>query len=172
MRVMLPVALVIVVLDQITKQWALSRLDTDIIEVFWTLQFNLVRNSGSAFSFGSGLGPVLGMLAVVIVVLLVRFGRLVSNLPTAIALGLVLGGAVGNLLDRAFRSNGDGFLGGHVVDFIDFQWWPVFNIADIGIVVGGLLLVFVAMRVPEDELLVNREQPGGDAGDSDADPAG
>ena len=84
------------------------------------------------------------MLAVVVVVVLVRFGRLVSNLPTAIALGMVLGGAVGNLTDRLFRSDGNGFLGGHVVDFIDFQWWPVFNVADMGIVVGGLLLVFVA----------------------------
>ena len=150
MRVMLPVALAVVVLDQLTKWWALERLATENIDVFWTLRFNLVFNSGSAFSLGQGLGPVLGVLAVVVVVALVRVGRLVSNLPTAIALGMVLGGAVGNLADRLFRSDGEGFLGGHVVDFIDFQWWPVFNVADIGIVVGGLLLVLVAMRVPAD----------------------
>ena len=54
-------------------------------------------------------------------------------------------------LDRMFRSDGNGFLGGHVVDFIDFQWWPVFNVADIAIVVGGLLLVLVAMRMPSDD---------------------
>jgi signal peptidase II len=148
LRVMLPVALAVVVLDQLTKWWALERLDTGNIDVFWTLRFNLVFNSGSAFSLGRGLGPLLGVVAVVVVVLLVRFGRMVSNLPTAIALGLVLGGAVGNLADRLFRSDGEGFLGGHVVDFIDFQWWPVFNVADIGIVVGGLLLVLVAMRMP------------------------
>jgi signal peptidase II len=151
MRVMVPVALAVIALDQLTKWWALERLDTGNIDVFWTLRLNLVRNSGSAFSLGQGLGPFLGVLAVVVVIVLMRVGRVVSNLPTAIALGMVLGGAVGNFLDRMFRSDGNGFLGGHVVDFIDFQWWPVFNVADIAIVVGGLLLVLVAMRMPSDD---------------------
>jgi len=149
LRVMIPVAIALVVIDQLTKWWAMSRLDTDVIDVVWTLRFNLVRNPGSAFSVGASLGPFIGVLAVVVVVLLVRYGRFASNLPTAIALGMVLGGAVGNLIDRLFRTEGNGFLGGHVVDFIDFQWWPVFNVADIGIVVGGLLLVLVAMVTPE-----------------------
>ena len=60
----------------------------------------------------------------------------------AVALGLVLGGAAGNLLDRLFRE-GSGFLGGGVVDFIDLQWWPIFNVADAAVTIGGLLLVFV-----------------------------
>lgn len=144
-RVMVPVALVVIAVDQATKWWALERLDDDVIDVVWTLRFNLVRNSGAAFSLAQGLGPLLGVLAVVVVVLLMRFGRFVSSRATALGLGLVLGGAVGNLLDRAFRG-GDGFLRGHVVDFIDLQWWPVFNVADIGIVVGGLLLALLATR--------------------------
>jgi signal peptidase II len=143
---MLATAAVVVALDQLAKWWAESALDDGhTIHVIWTLQFNLVRNPGTAFSLGRSLGPLLGVLAVVIVLALVRFGRMVSNLPTALALGLVLGGAVGNLVDRIFRS-GSGFLGGHVVDFVDFQWWPVFNVADAGIVVGGILLALVAMR--------------------------
>ena len=64
-----------------------------------------------------------------------------------LSLGLVLGGALGNLVDRAFRE-GSGFLGGAVVDFIDLQWWPVFNVADTAVSVGGVLLVFMASKEP------------------------
>ena len=66
----------------------------------------------------------------------------------AVATGLVVGGAIGNLLDRALRE-GDGFLGGGVVDFIDLQWWPIFNVADTAIVVGAVLLFLSQLR--EDE---------------------
>jgi signal peptidase II len=62
-------------------------------------------------------------------------------------LGLVLGGALGNLADRVFR-DGSGFLGGAVIDFIDLQWWPVFNVADIAVTVGGVLLVLTSTREP------------------------
>jgi len=142
---MLGAAAVVVALDQLTKWWADDRLSDGPIHVVWTLRLNLVRNPGSAFSMGRSLGPLLAVVAVVVVLVLVRVGRMVSSTPTAIGLGLVLGGALGNLVDRAFR-DGHGFLGGHVVDFIDFQWWPVFNVADMGIVVGGLLLVLLASR--------------------------
>ena len=59
----------------------------------------------------------------------------------AVALGMIVGGALGNVLDRALRSGRGGFLGGSVVDFIDVQWWPIFNVADVGVVVGAVLLV-------------------------------
>jgi signal peptidase II len=148
---MVPIALVVVVLDQLTKWWALERLDDGrIIDVVWTLRFNLVFNSGTASSLGRGLGPVLGVVAVLVVLVLVRYGRMVSSGPTAIGLGLVLGGAVGNLIDRMFR-RGDGFLGGYVVDFVDLQWWPVFNVADMGIVIGGAVVALMASRVPPEE---------------------
>jgi signal peptidase II len=98
------------------------------------------------------LGPLIGIFAVVVVVLLVRFGRTVVSPVGTVALGLVLGGAVGNLVDRLLR-DGSGFLHGAVVDFIDLHWWPIFNVADSAIVVGGLLLVLSgfghsARRVP------------------------
>lgn len=76
-------------------------------------------------------------------------GRTIGSKLGALALGLILGGAVGNLIDRAFRAGSGGFFSGAVVDFIDFQWYPIFNIADIGVVVGGILLVAVSLRQPD-----------------------
>jgi signal peptidase II len=113
----------------------------------WTLRLNLVRNPGSAFGLGRELGPLLAVVAFVMVIVLIRIGKVVSTRPTAVALGAVLGGAVGNLLDRIFRP-GRGVLGGHVIDFIDLQWWPVFNIADVGIVLGGIALALLLWRSP------------------------
>ena len=81
---MVPIAAAVVVLDQLTKWWALERLSDDrIIDVVWTLRFNLVRNPGAAFSTGRGLGPVLGVLAVVMVVVLMRVGRMASSRSTS-----------------------------------------------------------------------------------------
>jgi signal peptidase II len=77
----------------------------------------------------------------VVVVLLARLGRTMVSPVGVVALGLVMGGAVGNLVDRIFRDGG-GFLHGAVVDFIDLRWWPVFTVADMAIVVGGALLIF------------------------------
>ena len=111
----------------------------------WTLQFNLTFNTGAAFSRFPGLGPYIGILAAVVAVGLLWSGRTVPNSTGAVAVGLIFGGAVGNLLDRAFRA-GDGFLGGGVVDFIDVQWYPIFNVADIGVVLGALLLLFATAR--------------------------
>ena len=134
-----PVAVIIVVLDQLTKWWAVSTLETRDIDIVWTLRFNLSYNTGMAFSAGEDWGPVIGVLAmVIIVVLLLGIPR--DNAPLAdLSVGLVVGGAVGNLIDRLFRS--PGWLRGGVVDFIDFQWFPIFNVADMGITVGGGLLV-------------------------------
>jgi signal peptidase II len=159
-RVMLPAAIVVVVLDQLTKWWALERLSGGrTIDLVWTLRFKLVRNSGAAFSTGRGLGPLLGVLAVVVVVLLVRYGRMAASRTTAFATGLVLGGAFGNLADRAFRSGSGGFLGGYVVDFVDLQWWPVWNVADAAIVVGGLLLAFTFARMEPERDDRDRTDP-------------
>lgn len=134
------VALVVVVLDQLTKTWAVRELQDQTIDVVGSLRFNLVFNSGASFSFGEGLGPVIALIVVGVSVAIFVMGRKTSSVLGALALGLLLGGAVGNLVDRALRS-GDGFLGGHVVDFVDLQWWPVFNVADAAVSVGGVLLV-------------------------------
>lgn len=136
----LVVAAVVVLVDQLTKHWALNNLQDDVPQhVIWTLQWNLSFNSGMAFSRGQGWGPVIGLLALVIVVFIVLSVRTNSSRVVAVAAGLVLGGAVGNLADRVFR--GDGWLHGSVIDFIDFQWFPIFNIADIAVNVGGAVFV-------------------------------
>jgi signal peptidase II len=134
------IAIVIVVLDQLTKAWALSALDDRDINLFWTLRFHLTRNSGMAFSRGEGLGPVIGIVALIVVAALLVSLRRQSGMAGTIAVGLVIGGAAGNVVDRLFRS--PGWLRGEVIDFIDFQWWPIFNVADMAISIGGLLLVF------------------------------
>ena len=113
----------------------------------WTLRFRLAFNRGASFSIGGdgGWGPVIAVAAVlVLVVQLLWQARSMANRLGTIALGLVLGGAVGNLVDRAVRGD-EGFLQNPVVDFIDVQWWPVFNVADMGVVIGGVLLVAVAL---------------------------
>ena len=133
------VAAAVLAIDQLTKWWAVETLATRTIDVVWTLRLHLTVNHGSAFSLAEGRGAVISLLALVVVAVLLRSGRYATHPGTAVAIGLVAGGAVGNLMDRAFRA-GDGFLGGGVIDFVDLQWWPVFNVADAAIVVGAVTL--------------------------------
>jgi signal peptidase II len=96
-----------------------------------------------AFSQGTGIGPIIGVFGMIVVAyLLVGMQR--SSFSSAVFVGLVAGGAAGNIVDRLFR--GDAWLHGAVVDFIDLQWWPVFNVADAAICIGGALLVFTSFR--------------------------
>ena len=144
-RMSLLVAVVIIVLDQLSKAWALRDLaDGHIIHVIWTLQFNLTYNRGMAFSRGTGLGPVIGVMALVIVVMLLLSLRRADNSLTRLATGLIIGGAIGNILDRLFR--GSGWMRGAVIDFIDFQWWPVFNIADMAIMIGAATMIVAMLK--------------------------
>ena len=144
-----PVALFVVVADQLTKHWAVNELVDRDIDVFWTLRFNLSYNTGMAFSQGENFGPVIGVVALgVVVALLLSLKRQPGRL-TDIAVGMIIGGAVGNVIDRLFRQ--DGWFRGGVVDFIDFQWFPIFNIADIGVTVGGSLLVLASWLVNRSE---------------------
>jgi signal peptidase II len=145
--IVLGVAAVVILVDQLTKWWAINHLQTRVIHVVWTLQLDLTRNTGAAFSSVSGRGPLVGLVALVIVGILLWQGASVSGRLGSVALGLVLGGALGNLIDRAFRSGG-GFMGGGVVDFIDLRWWPVFNVADSCVVVGAITLVAVMLLRP------------------------
>ena len=133
------IAVAVVVIDQLTKQWALEALDDRNIDLFWTLRLNLVFNEGMAFSQGEGLGPIIGVVALIVVVGLLISLRKGAGTLGMIGVGLVVGGAVGNLTDRLFR--GDGWLRGAVVDFVDFQWFPVFNVADVAVNVGAGLLI-------------------------------
>lgn len=140
-RAPVAIALAVIALDQLTKHWAVTSLGTDReIDLFWTLRLNLAFNNGMAFGQGQGFGPVIAVIAtVVIVYLLVSLQTEASRMGT-IGMGLLIGGAAGNLIDRLFRGD-DGFLQGGVVDFIDLQWFPIFNIADIAINVGAALLI-------------------------------
>ena len=137
------VAATALAVDQLTKWWAVERLPGDPIDVIWTLRLRVTTNTGAAFSLAGGSGPVIALLALAVVGFLLWQGRAIDTRIGAVALGLVLGGALGNLSDRVFR--GDGFLSGGVVDFIDLQWWPIFNVADSCVVVGGILLVVVTV---------------------------
>lgn len=158
-RLVLGVAAVVLVVDQLSKWWALERLDDGrIIDVIWTFRFRLAFNSGTAFSQGEGLGWLIGIVALAMSVVLVIWGGRVDSVAQRVAIGGVLGGAIGNLADRAFRGD-DGPLSGSVVDFFDFQWWPVFNVADIGITLGVIVLVLLLAR--EDAQLRVAEQPAG-----------
>ena len=131
---------IVVAVDQLTKRWALSELTNSAPHhVIWTLQWNLTRNSGMAFSKAQGIGPLIGIAALLVVVWLAWTSRMLTARTTRIAAGLIAGGAIGNLADRLFR--GDRFLHGAVVDFIDFQWFPIFNVADMAIDIGGALFV-------------------------------
>ncbi|MGN6694057.1 MAG: signal peptidase II [Aquihabitans sp.] len=150
LKIVAAVGAAVLIADQASKWWALNRLQNgEIFDLFWTLRFNLFYNTGVAFSLGtdSGLGPWISLLAIGVVVA-VSFGT-TSRYPLgAVASGLISGGALGNLMDRAFRGD-DGFLHGAVIDFIDAQWWPVFNVADAAIVIGAILLVIASFRVPQ-----------------------
>lgn len=149
LKIVAVVALVAVALDQLTKHWAVNALaNGHVIHVVGSLQFNLYFNTGVAFSLGSGrgVGPLISVLAIVMVVAL-SFGATSRYTLGAVASGLISGGAVGNLIDRAFRGDA-GFLHGGVIDFIDLQWWPVFNIADACVVVGAILLVIASFKLP------------------------
>jgi len=136
-----------VALDQVTKEWALAALDDGPIDLVWTLRLKLTFNSGASFSLGAGRGGLIALVGLLAVVVAFRSVLRWPGRLAPVGLGLVLGGALGNLVDRALR-DGDGFLGGRVVDFVDVQWWPVFNVADIGIVIGGGLLVLASLRQP------------------------
>lgn len=140
-------AAVVVAADQLSKSWALHHT-LGGRHVLWTLWLDLTFNTGAAFGLGHGITPLVEAAVVVVIVAFVLLGRRAARSatwPTAVAVGLVLGGAAGNLCDRVFRH-----IPGHpgaVIDFIDAvrvgqsDWWPVFNVADSCITVGVVVLL-------------------------------
>lgn len=138
------VAAVVVVIDQLTKALAVTALaDEPISLIADVLQLALTRNTGASFSILTGNGTLIALVVVGVIVLVVAMLRRVNHRLEAVGLGLVLGGAIGNLLDRIFR--GDGLLDGAVIDFIDFSFFPTFNVADTAINVGVILLLIAAI---------------------------
>lgn len=135
----------IVLADQWSKSWAVNALaDGRTIDLVWTLRFALGFNSGIAFSQAQDLGAVIGLIAMVAVVMLARAAIRATTALSTYGLTLITAGALGNLADRVFR--GDAWLRGHVVDFIDLQWFPVFNIADSAITIGAGILIIGLSR--------------------------
>ena len=144
------IAALVLVADVLTKVVAVARLEGQPpVELLGgAVYLVLVRNPGAAFSLATGYTWVLSLVAVAVVVVIVRIARRLRSTGWAVALGLVLGGALGNLVDRIFRAPGP--LQGHVVDVVslfapDGSVWPVFNLADSCIVSGGVLLVLLAL---------------------------
>ena len=141
-------AALVVGLDQLTKNWALQELADGPIDLVGSLRLKLTFNDSAAFSMGGGRTAWIAAIGLVVAAVIIRMGLRAERRLWAIGLGVVLGGALGNLTDRAFRA-GDGVLGGKVVDFVDLQWWPVFNVADSALWVGIGLLLLSSWREPE-----------------------
>jgi signal peptidase II len=150
-RLLLALAAAVLVADLVTKVVVVATIEpgADIRVLGGLLYLTQLRNLGAAFSFAEGATVVFSAVAVVVAVVIVRIARRLSSLGWAVSLGLVLGGALGNLVDRVFRA--PGFLRGGVVDFLsvfapDGRAFPVFNIADSAIVCGGILGALLALR--------------------------
>ncbi|HEY8216477.1 MAG TPA: signal peptidase II [Acidimicrobiia bacterium] len=130
----------VVAIDQLTKAWAVAALEDGPASIIGgDVELRLSRNTGGAFSLFQGFTPLLAVVAVALTVLLVRALRRTDDTWIVVALALVLGGAIGNLIDRVARS--PGFLRGAVVDFVSVDDFPTFNVADSAITVGAVLLV-------------------------------
>jgi signal peptidase II len=139
------IVLGVLALDQLSKWWAVSELPNDPLRLIGDdIGFVLVRNTGSAFSLFQAFTPFLAVIAIVVAVILVRTVRRTRDTLMVVGLSLVLGGAVGNLMDRLFRT--PGFLKGAVVDFVHVGDFPTFNVADSAITIGAVLIVVWAIR--------------------------
>lgn len=138
--VVVGIAALVVTADQLAKYWAVSALTgrEPMPLVGSLLQLHLTRNSGAAFSFATGTTWVFTIIATVVSVAILRVARRLGSRWWTLALGLLLGGAVGNLSDRLFRP--PGFARGHVVDFIELPHFPIFNVADSCITVAAVLV--------------------------------
>lgn len=167
-RLLLTVAIVVLVLDIVTKVLAVRLLTPGqpVPIIGNTVTWTLVRNSGAAFSMATGYTWVLTLVATGVVLGIIWMGRRLVNPWWALGLGMILGGATGNLVDRFFRSPGP--LRGHVVDFLSIGWWPVFNVADPSVVGGAALLVALSLFGYEfDSPVRRRPDPAAASGDGD-----
>lgn len=144
----------VLVLDQLTKWWAVRTLapppdgDARMFDLVGSLRLRYAENTGMAFSKGAESGRWIALAVIVIVVVMVVVAARVTSRAQVVLLGVVIGGALGNLIDRIIRAE-NGLFSGAVVDFVDLQWWPVFNVADAAVVCGGIALVWFATREPE-----------------------
>ncbi len=155
LRYFLVATLTVLLADQFSKRWATSFLESrscgevsNCSEVFGGVQLRLLFNEGAAFSTGVGFGRWFALGAVLVLVFLLFLAWRRTTPLQGIVLGLVAGGAAGNLYDRILRADSEGLGTGAVVDFIDIGPWPVFNLADAAITVGAVALVFIGFDEP------------------------
>lgn len=143
---LLHIAALVVTVDQATKCAVVSHFahHPPVRLLGGALYIEEARNGGAAFSFAGGSTIIFTLIALGVIVAIIRASRRLQSLAWTACLGLVLGGALGNLFDRVLRSPSP--LRGHVVDWIDLRVWPVFNLADSAIVVGGALGVLLSLR--------------------------
>jgi signal peptidase II len=167
---LLSIAAVVLTLDIVTKVLAVRLLTPGqpVPIIGDTVTWTLVRNSGAAFSMATGYTWMLTLIASGVVVGIFWMGRRLVSTWWAVGLGMILGGAMGNLVDRFFRSPGP--LRGHVVDFLSIGWWPVFNVADPSVVGGAILLVTLS-ALGFDFDTVGRRPAHDDATDKPAEDA-
>jgi signal peptidase II len=156
------VGLLVLGLDQLTKALALHYLDPGVpVNVIGSLlKFQLIRNSGAAFSLGAGYTPVISAVQIIVAVAVVWLSRRLGSIGWAVAFGLLFGGAVGNITDRMFRAPSP--FHGHVVDFLQTPHWAIFNVADMAVTSAAILLVIQTLRGVR--LDGSRERDGQQAG--------
>ncbi|MET8326039.1 signal peptidase II [Streptomyces sp. NPDC005181] len=155
--VLFAVAVFAYLLDLISKMIVVAKLEHhEPIEVLgdW-LRFDAIRNAGAAFGIGEAFTVIFTVIAATVIVVIARLARKLYSLPWAIALGLLLGGALGNLTDRIFRS--PGLFKGAVVDFIAPAHFAVFNLADSAIVCGGILIVILSFKGLDPDGTVHKD---------------
>ena len=138
-------AVVVFIADVVSKVIVVATLSNraPIVVIPHVLRLTLTRNSGAAFSVGTGSTWLFTAVAVAVVVVIIRSARSLASRGWAISFGLLLGGALGNLTDRMLRAPGP--LRGEVVDWLELPHWPVFNVADSAIVIGGVLAIVLAL---------------------------
>ncbi|GFG85183.1 signal peptidase II [Mycolicibacter algericus] len=162
---LLSVAAVVLLVDVVTKVLAVRLLTPGqpVPIIGDTVTWTLVRNSGAAFSMATSYTWVLTLIASSVVLGIIWMSRRLVSPWWAVGLGMILGGALGNLVDRFFRA--PGHLQGHVVDFLSIGWWPVFNVADPAVVGGAILLVTLSVFGFDFDTVGRRR--GGDDGRRD-----
>lgn len=165
--VLVGTALIVLVLDIISKVTVVANLSGRQVRLLGGFLTLLVsRNPGAAFSIGTSMTVVFSAIAIGVIIVILRTSRQIRSVPWALTLGLLLGGATGNLIDRIFRYPGP--FRGYVVDWIEIPHWPVFNLADSAIVCGGVLAVLLSAR--GTRLDGTRIPPGGTGSGGDGTP--
>ncbi|MEI6551651.1 MAG: signal peptidase II [Actinomycetes bacterium] len=145
-RTLFSVAWFVWILDLATKIWAVSALshrpNIKVVGSFFQLSF--ARNSGAAFSFAEGGTIFLSLFSLIALAVIFYYSPRITSKGWAVVLGLVMGGIIGNLIDRIFRE--PGLLRGHVIDWMQLPHWPIFNIADSAIVIAAFISMVLTAR--------------------------